>query len=80
MKLTLMAFCSVLLCLPGCADLHWERAFYDGARQGAVQCTQVARPTEPPCVSLPDYSRYEKERARTRNETAPDVRLPQEQP
>jgi len=52
-----------VLCLTGCADLHWERAIYEGQRSTAEQCRLTRRASDPPCAKLPDYDRYEKERA-----------------
>ena len=59
-----------LLCLTGCADVHWERAFYEGQRNASEQCRLTRRPADAPCVVLPDYSHYEKERARAAGGTA----------
>ena len=58
-RVTLVAF----LCLAGCADLNWQRAFYEGQRSTAEQCRQAARASDPPCPKLPAYDQYEKERA-----------------
>jgi hypothetical protein len=51
------------LYLTGCADLHWERALYEGQRSTAEQCRQTRRASDPPCPKLPAYDQYEKERA-----------------
>ena len=66
--------CAVSLlgvCIAGCADTHWERAFYQGARYGNEQCELKQKPTAPPCTNLPDYDRYERERAKAKNEEKP---------
>jgi hypothetical protein len=63
--------CAMVVCLAGCADTHWERAFYQGARYGSEQCQIKRRPTEAPCAELIDYDRYEQERTRARNESPP---------
>ena len=52
--------------LAGCADTHWERAFYQGARQSSAQCQAQRRPIDPPCAALLDYDRYTRERAKDR--------------
>ena len=71
-----------LLCLTGCADVHWERAFYEGQRNASAQCRLTRRPADPPCAVLPDHSQYENERARATGTAAPesartiDVRQP----
>jgi len=52
-----------LLCLTGCAELHWERAIYEGQRSTAEQCRVTRRVSDPPCPKLPEYDQYEKERA-----------------
>lgn len=56
--------------LAGCADTHWERAFYQGARQGSAQCQAQRRPMDPPCAALLDYDRYTQERAKARGAVA----------
>jgi hypothetical protein len=57
------AIFAALLCLAGCADMHWERAIYEGQRSTAEQCRLTQRASNPPCPKLPDYDQYEKERA-----------------
>ncbi len=51
-----------LLCLTGCAELHWEPAMYEGQRSTAEQCRLTRRDSAPPCATLPTYGQYEKER------------------
>jgi len=65
------ALCITLVVLSGCADVHWERAFYEGQRSAAEQCRLTRRPTEPPCATLPTYSQYEKDRARAMGAATP---------
>ncbi|MES2582441.1 MAG: hypothetical protein V4627_06960 [Pseudomonadota bacterium] len=62
-----------LFCLAGCADTHWERAFYQGARQGSAQCQLARKPTDPPCAELLGYDHYERERAKARNGPVPST-------
>lgn len=58
------AACITLVLLSGCADVNWERAFYQGQRNAAEQCRLSRRPADAPCPALPEYGQYEKERAR----------------
>jgi hypothetical protein len=61
-----------LLCLSGCADTHWERAFYEGQRKSVEQCRLAQAVPDPACPKLPAYEQYEKERAAVRGRaTAP---------
>ncbi len=46
--------------LTGCADVHWERAFYDGFQK----CPMTGAPGDLPCSKGPAYGQYEKERAK----------------
>lgn len=57
------------VCLAGCADTHWERAFYQGAAYSTEQCQLKRKPSDGPCTTLPDYSSYERERTRAKNES-----------
>ncbi len=57
---------AALLSLGGCADVHWQRALYEGGQFGARQCVLTRRSAAPPCAGLPDYDRYEAERSRAR--------------
>ncbi len=66
---------STLASLMGCADTHWERAFYQGAVYGNEQCQLKRKPTDAPCAELPDYSSYERERARAKNASPPSARV-----
>ncbi len=59
-----------LLGLAGCADLNWERAFYEGQRQSAEQCRLLRKPADPPCPTLLPYRQYENERGRAASGTA----------
>nr|WP_295786566.1 hypothetical protein [Rhodoferax sp.] len=68
------AFCLLSVAwagLSGCADTHWERAVYQGARYGSEQCQVKRSPTDAPCAELGDYDRYAQERNRARNATPP---------
>jgi len=56
--------CITLALLTGCADIHWERALYEGQRNTAQQCRLSRKPADPPCPELPEFAAYEKERAR----------------
>lgn len=51
-----------LATLVGCADTQWERAVYQGARYGSVQCQVKRNPADAPCAELLEYRRYERER------------------
>jgi hypothetical protein len=51
----------------GCANTHWERAWYQSSPENSPSCAIRARPTDPPCVRLPDYDTYERERETTRS-------------
>jgi hypothetical protein len=62
--------------LAACADTHWERAFYQGARQGSTQCQLQRKPTDPPCAELLDYDRYTRERAKARGAAANEEEAP----
>lgn len=62
--------------LAGCADTHWERAVYQGARYGSDQCQLKRKPTDAPCADLVDYDHYQQERAKAKNGSAPST-LPQ---
>ena len=53
--------------LAGCADTHWERAFYQGARYGSEQCQIKRNPGDAPCTELMNYRSYERERAKARS-------------
>ncbi len=61
--------------LAGCADTHWERAFYQGAAYSNEQCQLKRKPSDAPCTALPDYSTYERERTRAKNEPPPSSRV-----
>jgi hypothetical protein len=67
-----MGIAAVLLAaaLGGCADTHWERAVYQGARYGSTQCQLQRRPENAPCAELVDYDRYEQERTKAGRQTA----------
>lgn len=67
---------AVLTGLGGCADTHWERALYQGARYGNDQCQIQRRPADPPCAELADYARYEQERAKAKTQNAPSAQPP----
>ncbi len=62
--------------LVGCADTHWERAAYQGARYGNDQCQLRRRPTDAPCAELVEYDRYQQERAKARNASGPSTASP----
>jgi hypothetical protein len=51
-----------LLALTACADTNWERAFYQSRPENQRYCALHSRPTDPPCVDLPTYEAYEKQR------------------
>lgn len=74
------AICVTLIFLAGCADLNWERAFYEGQRNTAEQCRLNRRPADPPCPALPAYGQYQKERARAMGSAASDAARPAEAP
>ena len=48
------------LFLSGCADVHWERAFYDGFQR----CPSGHSARNETCDKGPSYDRYEQERER----------------
>lgn len=64
-----------LVGLAGCADTHWERAFYQSVTSSNEQCRLKRRPADAPCAELLDYESYERERARARNESPPSSRV-----
>ncbi len=68
------AVCLVNMALVGCADTHWERAFYQGAVYSNEQCQLKRKPADAPCTELLDYKSYERERTRAKNETPPSSR------
>ena len=74
------AVCFTLILLAGCADVNWERAFYQGQRSTAEQCRLTRRPADPPCPVLPEYGPYEKERARAMGAAASDGARPADPP
>lgn len=49
-----------LVLLGGCADVHWERAFYDGFQR----CPPGKGAQNESCGKGPAYDRYEQERSR----------------
>jgi hypothetical protein len=49
-----------LALLSGCADVHWERAFYDGFQR----CPPGHSAQNETCGRGPAYDRYEEERER----------------
>ena len=49
-----------LTLLGGCADVHWERAFYDGFQS----CAPGKGAQNESCGKGPAYDRYEQERSR----------------
>lgn len=69
------AISTTLLGLVGCADTHWERAFYQGAAYGNEQCQLKRRPADAPCTELPNYESFERERARAKNASPPSSRV-----
>ena len=69
-----------LFSLLGCADPHWSRMFYEGARYGAEQCPFTRKPADAPCSNLPAYDRYEQDRARVKNEARPTPIMPVKEP
>lgn len=62
-----------LLGLASCADTHWERSFYQGARHGNAQCELRRRPTDAPCAELLDYDRYQQERTKAMHASPPST-------
>ena len=50
--------------LGGCAQIHWERAFYDGMRANAAQQARRPGPQAVPQAPLPAHADYEDERRR----------------
>lgn len=55
------------LLLAACADTHWERAFYEGARAHSQQAAQRPQSAAvPQKTELPSYDEYERERQRLR--------------
>jgi hypothetical protein len=61
-----LAALALLVGLAGCADTHWERAFYQGASHASAQCQIRRNPMDAPCPALTDYSSYERERAKAK--------------
>ena len=56
--------------LTGCADTHWERAFYEGMRQGERPCQRSTADHRPACEPLPAYDTYEAERRKAQGGSA----------
>jgi hypothetical protein len=50
--------------LGGCAQIHWERAFYDGMRANAAQQAHRTGPQAVPQAPLPEHADYEEARRR----------------
>lgn len=71
---TAVLMASALVSLWGCADTHWERAFYQGAVEGNAQCQLKRRPTDAPCNAPQGYDSFERERLRAKNESPPSSR------
>jgi hypothetical protein len=74
------AVCLTFVLLAGCADVNWERAFYEGQRNTAQQCRQSRKPADPPCPVLPEFANYEKERARVAGTEPAEPGRPAETP
>lgn len=55
---------AAMLC--GCAQIHWERAFYDGVRASAAQQAHRSGPQAVPQAPLPAHGDYEQQRQRLR--------------
>lgn len=55
-----------LALLGGCADVHWERAFYDGFQR----CPPGKGAQNESCGKGPAYDRYEQERSRLQTDPA----------
>ncbi|MDR7308291.1 hypothetical protein [Rhodoferax saidenbachensis] len=53
-----------LTLLGGCADVHWERAFYDGFQR----CPPGRGAQNESCGKGPAYDRYEQERERLQSD------------
>lgn len=69
-----------LIFLPGCTATNWGRALYEGQRNAAEQYRLLRQPINPPCPVLPEYSRYEKERARATGAATSNVSRPAQGP
>ncbi|MES2947728.1 MAG: hypothetical protein V4858_04220 [Pseudomonadota bacterium] len=72
---TVVLTACALFSLLGCADTHWERAFYQGATARNEKCLLQRKTTEAPCAEWLDYESYERERARAKNESPPSSRV-----
>lgn len=54
----------------GCADTHWERALYEGMRQGERPCQRSTADHRLACEPLPAYDIYEAERRKAQGGSA----------
>lgn len=59
------------IALGACADTHWERAIYQGWQYNQQSCGVTRRAADPPCVKLPPYEAYVKERDAIRSQLVP---------
>ncbi len=66
---TLALLAAPLLALSGCADTHWERAFYDGMRASPQPCARDTADHRTACPPLPPYDDYERARDKARGAT-----------
>lgn len=51
----------------GCADTHWERAFYEGMRASPRPCASDTPDARRTCDPLPAYDAYEHDRRRAQS-------------
>lgn len=65
-RLAGLACGAVLALLGGCADVHWERAFYDGFQR----CPPGKGAQNESCGKGPAYDRYDQERSRLQADPA----------
>ncbi len=61
------------LALSACADTNWERAIYQGWQHNQRSCRMPPRASDPPCVNLPPYEAYVKERDAVRGKPTPNA-------
>ena len=71
-RLAGLACGAALALLGGCADVHWERAFYDGFQR----CPPGKGAQNESCGKGPAYDRYEQERNRLQADPAKPAASP----
>ena len=68
----LLATSALCALLTGCAD--WQHLWYQGSTDHAQSCAARVRASDPPCVDIPEYSRYRREVRATTETKTPEPR------